>query len=110
MVGNRRLTYCALGLLAALSVCGCASSKGVALRAAPQTPLSERLMLFASGGPRPTERTMQLLRRYDLEQDWSNDPRQTLIKLNSLIEREPTADKVYSYAELAYLTAAKSQP
>jgi len=97
-------------LLVSVGMAGCATSKGVALRSVPQTALSDRLMLMASGGPKPTPRTLQFLRRYDLEQDWNNDPRQTLTKLNGLIEREPTADKVYSYAELAYLTAAKAQP
>src|SRR5205823_3007249 len=87
----------------------CAASHGVALRETPKNPLADQLMLFAKGGPRPSERTSQLLRRYDLDADWNRDPRETLVKLHGMVEREPTADKVYSYAELAYLTAVKNQ-
>ena len=96
-------------VVAIAPLAGCASYHGVALRESPKNPLAEELMLFAKGGPRPSERTAQLLRRYDLDADWDRDPRQTLVKLHGMIEREPSADKVYSYAELAYLTAVKSQ-
>jgi hypothetical protein len=55
-----------LALWIAATLCGCASTNWVKLREAPRTPLVERLNLVARGGPKPTDRTMQFLRRYDL--------------------------------------------
>jgi pimeloyl-ACP methyl ester carboxylesterase len=82
---------------------GCASTEWVSLRATPKNPLADQLKLFAKGGPRPTERTRLLLRRYALEDEWKGDPCQLCSHLREITEREPTADKVYALAELAYL-------
>ncbi|HZZ74050.1 MAG TPA: alpha/beta fold hydrolase [Pirellulales bacterium] len=87
---------------------GCATTHGVALRETPKNPLADQLMLFAKGGPRPSERTAQLLRRLDLDNDWNRDPAATLVKLHALLDHEPTSEIVYAYAELAYISAAKT--
>ncbi|KKK87688.1 hypothetical protein LCGC14_2750750, partial [marine sediment metagenome] len=56
------------GLLVA-SVVGCASSRGVSLRSAPQSPLVDRLKLTSYWGPQASERTMQTLRVCNLADD-----------------------------------------
>ena len=70
---NARKSKCSavlvgLVLLAGL-LAGCSTSnKWVALRSTPRNPLSDTLGLLTRQGPKPTPRTIQLLRRYDLEE------------------------------------------
>lgn len=90
-----------------LAMSGCASTKYVSLRTAPRNPLVDELKLTASGGPRATDRTQQLLRVYNLTEEASGDTRQLLTKLQAILDREPSPDKVYALAELAYLGAER---
>ena len=90
-----------LGLL--LCVSGCLSSQFVVLRKMPANPLSEPLQLFSRRGPQPTERTVQLLRRYDLPEELDQDTRQLKSQLQQLNQQEPAAEKVYALTELAYI-------
>lgn len=86
---------------------GCASSQMVKLRSAPHNPLSEQLHLTDWGGPKPSDRTAQFLRVYDLSGELAGNPRPLLQKVQAIIEREPSAEKVYAAAELSYLEAKK---
>ena len=88
---------------------GCASSKWLTLRENPHNPLSDQLKLLSFGGPKPTKRTMQLLRRYDLEEDLSGDRRQLISKLHEIVSREPDAETVYAIAEIAYLGGKRAE-
>ena len=73
----------------------------------PKSPLVEELNLASSGGPRTTERTAQLLRVYNLSDELRGDYRPLIAKLQAINDREPSADKVYAIAELAFLGAKK---
>lgn len=101
----------AAGLLALwlLGSAGCASSSYVSLRKDPYNPLAEQLKLVSRGGPKPTHRTIQLLRRYDLEDNAKGDSKQLLGRLQEVIAREPSADVLYSYAELAYIGGKRKE-
>jgi pimeloyl-ACP methyl ester carboxylesterase len=91
---------------------GCASTNWVKLREAPKTPLVERLNLMARGGPKPTGRTMQFLRRYDLVDaagELDDDPRELLAKIQYAIEQDPSPDGCHAFAELAYISGIKRQ-
>ena len=66
----------------------------------------ERLQLASKKGPQASSRTQQFLRVYDLEDD-RDDPRELLQGVQEIIEREPADEKVYAFAELAYLEAKK---
>ncbi len=96
-----------LGLALCLMLGGCASSKMVTLREVPNNPLVNELQLTSRSGPQPSERTLQFLRVYGLSDDITGDPRQLLDKVQAIIEHEPSADKVYTFAELSYLAARK---
>lgn len=96
-------------LCVALPCAACASPKWVRVRETPRNPLADQLNLFARGGPKPTPRTMQLLRRYDLESAAKGDARELLVKLHEATAHELTAEHVYAKAELAYIGALKSQ-
>jgi pimeloyl-ACP methyl ester carboxylesterase len=96
--------------VALLSAGGCAStssSKWVSLRATPRNPLTDALDLVAKQGPKPTERTRQLLRRYDLEGKLGDKPA-LLAELNAINRREPNREHLYALAELAYIGAKRA--
>ena len=96
-----------LGAVLLVAAGGCASSKLVTLRSAPQNPLSDSLQLTSYRGPTPSQRTMQFLRVYDLTADLEGDPRRLLERVQAIVAREPSADKIYAFAELSYLEARK---
>ena len=93
--------------LALVAAGGCASTKWVNLLAVPRNPLVEELGL--TSGMQPTPRVMQLLRVYNLTSNLNGDPRELLEKLQAIADREPSADKVYALAELAYLSGHRFQ-
>ncbi|MEX2113366.1 MAG: alpha/beta fold hydrolase [Pirellulales bacterium] len=96
-------------VLAAL-VCGCAQQKWVRLREVPENPLAGPLNLLSPSGPKPTARTMLLVRRYDLEDELNRHSSTLLTKLCDINRQEPSADKLYALSELAYLAAKRSEP
>jgi pimeloyl-ACP methyl ester carboxylesterase len=87
---------------------GCASTRWVSLRSTPRNPLTDALGLVAKQGPKPTPRTVQLLRRYDLEKKQS-DKAAVLAALNEINRREPNRENVYALAELAYVGAKRAE-
>ncbi len=94
--------------LSATFVCGCAtSSEWVKVRDTPHNPLAGTLDLVSRGGPKPTERTMQLLRRYDLDGDLHGDRAALLARLEDIQRREPNRENEYAMAEVAYITATQ---
>jgi len=109
--GKARSRLPAIALLATCMTVGCVSSanKWVALRATPRNPLTETLGLLTRQGPKPTERTIQLLRRYDLEEDLSADRSTLLARLNQIDQQEPNRVNAYALAELAYVGAKREE-
>ena len=84
------------------SMAGCASNQ-IALRSVPKSPLADELSLTSYGGPKPSPRTMQLLRISNLTDDLGDDVRPLLEKLQAVADRDPSADKAYALSELAFL-------
>ncbi|MCA9248571.1 MAG: hypothetical protein KDA42_15705 [Planctomycetales bacterium] len=100
-----------VALLGTVALCqfGCATSRWVNVREQPNNPLTARLNLLSRGGPKPTERTEQLLRRYDLVDDLKGNPREMMTKLHQITLQEPSLENMYAMAELAYLGAKKTE-
>src|SRR5688572_33368138 len=74
---------------AAATLLGCAgSSEWVKVRDTPRNPLAGTLDLLSPGGPKPTPRTMQLLRRYDLADQLKGDEAALLARLEEIQRRE----------------------
>jgi pimeloyl-ACP methyl ester carboxylesterase len=97
-------------LVATLVATGCiGSSQWVKVRDTPRNPLAGTLDLVAPGGPKPTARTMQLLRRYDLEKDLKGDRAALLARFEDIQRREPAREHEYAMAEIAYITATQSE-
>jgi hypothetical protein len=107
-LGRHGGTFVVLAVLA-VSV-GCSTQKWATLRSTPHNPLTERFDFSSSDGIKPSGRTVQLLRLYDLTADLQGDPRRLLEKLQAIIDREPTSDKVYAFAEVSYLAARHVEP
>jgi pimeloyl-ACP methyl ester carboxylesterase len=101
-----------LACIAAGALCagGCsAQSQWVEVRDTPRNPLAGTLDLVAPGGPKPTDRTMQLLRRYDLVGELKGDRAALLSRLEDIQRREPDREHEYAMAEIAYITATQSE-
>src|SRR5262245_55744437 len=94
--------YAAL-LVAALLPAGCAQQRYVTRRDKPLNVLANPLKLLARSGPKPTPRTKQLLRQYDLLVLQDKKPEIALTKLEQEIKADPDPDKICSYAELSYV-------
>ncbi len=102
----RLLSLLLLALAAFAS--GCAQ-RYISLRKVPKNPLEGPLNLLSRSGPKPTGRTEMLLRRYDLLESHQKQPQLALLGLRKRTLEEPTSDKVYAVAELAYLDAKRKQ-
>jgi pimeloyl-ACP methyl ester carboxylesterase len=97
-------------LFPTLYCAGCASqSEWVTVRDTPRNPLAGTLDLVSPAGPKPTKRTMQLLRRYDLEGELKGDRAALLSRLEDIQRREPNREHEYAMAEIAYITATQSE-
>ncbi len=107
---RHRARWISIALLAILTTSGCATSsnKWVSLRSTPRNPLTETLGLLTRQGPKPTERTIQLLRRYNLTGQLSGNRDELLAKLDEIDSREPSREHVYAQAELAYVGAKQA--
>jgi pimeloyl-ACP methyl ester carboxylesterase len=69
----------------------------------PSNPLGEELHLASWSGPQPSPRTMQVLRVYNLADDFQSDTRDLLVKLRASTANDTSPDTVYACAELSYL-------
>lgn len=94
-------------VLACLGPLGCASQTYLTRRDQPRNPLARQLQLVSRSGPKPTRRTEQLLRRYALDALLEKQPGEALARLQDQMQAEPSADKTYSYAELAFIQGKK---
>lgn len=100
-----------IALICGTLLTGCASStnKWVALRSTPKNPLTQSLGLLTKQGAKPTERTIQMLRRYNLESALKGDRNELLAELSKIDEQSPNREHAYAQAELAYVGAKQSE-
>jgi len=108
--GRHRFGWCAAWVIvfACWTALGC-STNAVVLRPIPQNPLAESLQLLSRGGPKPSDRTVQLLRVYNLSDDLAGNDRTLLDKLQVISDREPSADIAHAIAELAFIRAKRTE-
>ncbi len=79
------------------------------LRATPRNPLAQSIRSVQPRGPQPSERTEQLLRRYDLLDELDGDRSELITRLASLATDESLHEHQYAMAELAYLGAKRAE-
>jgi pimeloyl-ACP methyl ester carboxylesterase len=83
---------------------GCAYTKQVTIRAHSPSPWDRMKTLWSE--EKPSERTQQFLRRYGLAESWRREePRAFLRRIQDLVYRDPSDDKLFAASELAYLAA-----
>ena len=99
---GRRLALALAAILAVLPI-GCAQQRYITLRQRPNNVLATSLGLLNWGGPKPTPRTEQLLRRYDLVTRLEKEPEVVLASLQEKITAEPTPEEICSFAEISYI-------
>lgn len=104
-----RVCCATLLAVAVLAAGGCASSRMVELREVPKSPLVDQLKLTSDKGPRASKRTRQFLRVHGLEDLTDGDSRELLDAVQEIIEKDPSAENVYAFAELAFIEAKKSE-
>ncbi|HEX3870644.1 MAG TPA: hypothetical protein VHV77_09420, partial [Pirellulales bacterium] len=85
---------------------GCMSTEYLRLRSVPNNPLVQQLRL-SYRDTQATQRTLQVLRQHDLDNELSTDPHKLLTDLQGVIERDPSAEKLYSFSELSYRAGRK---
>ena len=82
---------------------GCSTTQYVKLRHVPANVLGDSLAWASVKKPfEPTPRSLQVLRANDLLDELKEDPHQLLTDLQRTIELDPSAEKIYAYAELSY--------
>jgi pimeloyl-ACP methyl ester carboxylesterase len=110
LVRGRSALGAIVGLLAfAIAIGGCAQARYITARAAPDNPLQDQLSLASHSGPKPSQRTLQFLRTYNLADDLASDPRELLADVEAIVQKEPTPEGNYAAAEVAYIGARKLQ-
>ncbi|WP_144971997.1 esterase/lipase family protein [Bremerella volcania] len=95
-------------LLAVSITSGCATQKWASVRKSPNNPLEGPLQLMSHTGPKVTDRTRQSLRVLGLEKYADGSYEKGLAELAAIIEKEPTGDNLYTFAELSYIAAARA--
>jgi pimeloyl-ACP methyl ester carboxylesterase len=90
----------ALALLAWPSDVSVSPSKG-------DRPLSFHRSLL--GLDRPSERTVETLKRYALEADYRHDPASVITNLDQQVRANPESDVVYALAELSWVESKKHE-
>ena len=70
-----------VALLLALLAPGCAQQRYITRRQQPNRYIPRQLVALSRAAPKPTPRTLQLLRRYDLVDLQQKNPENTLTKL-----------------------------
>lgn len=96
-------------LIVLLVSTGCATQKWANVRKTSSNPLEGPLKLMSYGGPQVTDRTRQSLRVLDLEKYADGSYEEGLAELAKVIESEPTADNLYTFAELSYIAAERAE-
>lgn len=104
----RRLLELAIliGMIGLMS--GCAGSQWIRERRYPASPLADDMRLFSWRGPKPTSRTVQELRRFDLLSDIKDDPKSVLQELTSGQLHSNASDHTVVVAEVAFLAGLES--
>ena len=72
--------------------------------------VSRRSSAASAGLDRPSERTMETLKRYDLERRYRKDVNNTLLSLEKIARNRPDAELVYALAELSWIDGEAARP
>lgn len=94
-------------LLLLVGLTGCASTQYLIRRDTPANPLAVQLQLASRSGPRISDRTARVLRKYALDESLKKDPIACVEQMQVLSESESDGELVYSISEVAYVQAKR---
>jgi pimeloyl-ACP methyl ester carboxylesterase len=100
---QRWLTWLVAACLLASSN-GCINHDWIRQRRQPALPLASDLNLFSWRGPAATPRTVQLLRRYDLLNEFDRRPQHVLARLMENPLAQTSHELVFAIAEAAFIS------
>ncbi len=98
-----------VALMAASGLAGCATTSWVDVRKQPRNVLATQLTMATSDGSRITAPHDAVAAALRSGRRLEGDPLALLVDLREIFNREPTADKLYSLAELAYRFGQKAE-
>ena len=88
---------------------GCRST-GWIQRREPRGSLRRYLPHSAAPLPSLSARTIRLLRTHDLTKELDGNPDRLLTGFSEVMQQEPSADKLFAYAEIAHRAARRFEP
>ncbi|RMF44663.1 MAG: hypothetical protein D6753_02000 [Planctomycetota bacterium] len=93
-----------------LLACGaCSSQRFLIRRDEPANPLAARLQMENLSGPVITDRTRQVLRRYAIEELYTEEPESCLERMHELVQVEQDSELVYGVSEVAYVLGVRAE-
>ncbi|MEM9825190.1 MAG: alpha/beta fold hydrolase [Planctomycetota bacterium] len=100
-----------LSLLLSLLVSagGCSGTTYLVNRSTRDNPLATQLNLLSFKGPRLSERTETVLRRYDLSDQYRQDCSVCFEHLRTRIAEDPNEELIHAFSEIAYVQGKKAE-
>jgi pimeloyl-ACP methyl ester carboxylesterase len=90
-------------LVVALVVIAVSACSGIGVREVKRPPIFADWRASALAADKPSPRTIQTLRIYDLDHDYDRDPEIAIRRLHKFAVADPQADTLFALAELSYL-------
>jgi pimeloyl-ACP methyl ester carboxylesterase len=103
------MTAVVLILLLLMNYTGCATQRYLVQRDTPANPLSMQLNLASRSGPKTTQRTANVLRRFALDEVYKKDPIGCMEAMQKLLDSEMDGELVYGVSEIAYIEAKRRE-
>jgi hypothetical protein len=75
----------------------------ITIQASRSDRASSSFQRSLAGIDRPSERTLETLKRYDLEREYRRDVNGALLRLEKFAQKSPQAELVYALAELSWI-------
>jgi pimeloyl-ACP methyl ester carboxylesterase len=100
-----------LGVFLAFFYCvsGCSTQRYLIQRDTPANPLSMQLSLASRSGPKVTQRTTDVLRRFALDGTFNRNPIACMEAMQQLLDTEMDGELVYGVSEIAYIEAKRRE-
>ena len=88
---------------------GCTTTRYLSMRDVRHNALAVSLGLGAKEGPEISERTLNTLRRFALEDRYHADPGKCFAHIRKRVNEHPDSDLIYALSELSYVEGKKAE-
>ena len=104
-----KILFTCVILIAYCGSSGCTTTRYLSNRPFRDNPLTSHLKLKTVSGPEVSERTWNTLRRFGLEDQYTEDHQVCFKGLRSEIARSPDPELVYALSELSYVEGKRAE-